>query len=195
MKKLLITAIMLFAVVWTHQAQELHFGIKGGLNFATIGGDDTDGLDMRTSFHLGALMEIKLNEKFSIQPEALYSGQGTSGKEDGLDIELKLDYINIPIMAKYYFTESFNIEAGPQFGFMVSSKAESDGVEVDLDEFDLFKDFDLSLGVGAGYKFGPNFFVGARYNFGLSNIYDDSNFDDNSSNQNMVLQISAGYMF
>ena len=195
MKKSIIALFLLAATVWASDAQELHFGIKGGLNFATIGGDDTDGLDMRTSFHLGALMEIKLNEKFSIQPEALYSGQGTTGKEDGLDIELKLDYINIPIMAKYYFTEAFNIEAGPQFGFMVSSKAESDGVEVDLDEFDLFKDFDFSLGIGAGYKFNPNFFVGARYNIGVSNIYDDSDFDDNSSNQNMVLQISVGYMF
>jgi len=196
MKKIYVLSILMLCINLGIQAQELHFGVKGGVNFATVGGDDTEDLKMRTAFHVGALMEVKFSETFSLQPEVLYSAQGTSGKEDGLDIDIKLDYINVPIMAKYNFSESFSVEAGPQIGFLISTKGKSDGVEVDLDEYDLFKDVDFGLGVGLSYKIIPNLFVSGRYNLGLSNINNDGgDFESNGSNQNNVIQLSIGYLF
>ncbi|WP_228851898.1 porin family protein [Aegicerativicinus sediminis] len=196
MKKICLLTVLILSMSIGAKAQELHFGIKGGLNFATVGGDDTEDLKMRTAFHLGALMEVRFSEVFAIQPEVLYSAQGTSGEEDGLDVDIKMDYINVPIMAKYNFSEKFSVEAGPQIGFLVSTKAKTDGVEVDLDEYDLFNDFDFGLAVGLSYKIMPNLFVSGRYNLGLSNINNDSgDFESEGSNQNNVIQLSIGYMF
>ena len=53
------------------------FGVKVGLNLATFIGDVKDASAV-TSFHSGAVAEIMLNDKFGVQPELLYSGQGTS---------------------------------------------------------------------------------------------------------------------
>ena len=91
MKKLFTITMAL--VAFTISAQNITFGAKAGLNFASMAGDDADGLDGRTSFHLGVTAEIEMSDTFSIQPELLYSGQGYT--IDG-DVTGKVDYINLP---------------------------------------------------------------------------------------------------
>ena len=68
MKKLFFIigiGIVLFAVLL---CAELPFrGKKQGLTFSNVTGDlDLDG---RTGFHLGAVAELGISDKFSIQPE------------------------------------------------------------------------------------------------------------------------------
>jgi len=76
MKKLIIfTAIVLFGFTNVN-AQDINFGAKAGVNFASLTGDETDDLDMRTSLHVGIVSEIVISETFSFQPELLYSAQG-----------------------------------------------------------------------------------------------------------------------
>ena len=117
MKKLfLVAAIAVFGFT-SANAQEVNFGAKAGVNMATITGDDVDDTKSKTSFHIGAVAEIAISDKFSVQPELLYSAQGT--KADEGDEELKIDYINLPIIAKYYVAEGFSIEAGHQVGFLM----------------------------------------------------------------------------
>ena len=75
MKKIVLLATFLVFGTGVLSAQEMfHFGIKGGVNFSTIGGDDFDDPDSRTSFNIGALAEFPISERFSIQPEVYYSG-------------------------------------------------------------------------------------------------------------------------
>ena len=80
MKKLCLAVIAVLSLTYS-QAQEVQFGAKAGVNFANLTGDDVDNSDMRTSFHLGVVAEIKINEKFSVQPELLYSSKGASSKD------------------------------------------------------------------------------------------------------------------
>lgn len=211
MKNLMIVAFAAFALAQMN-AQEVKFGVKAGLNLASIGGDETDDVDARTSFHIGGIVEIVITEKFSVQPELLYSAQGAKSKfsESGADFSfseestIKLDYINLPIMAKYYLAEGFSIEAGPQIGFLLSAKEDyefsetfngttvSGSEEIDLKDFT--NSIDFGIGVGASYKLDSGLNFSARYNLGLSNIYDGEGSDD-FKNQNNVLQLSIGYMF
>jgi hypothetical protein len=197
---------LVFAIVtlgFTVNAQEVTFGVKAGLNLASIAGDDTDGLDSRTSFHVGGVAEISISEKFSVQPELLYSAQGAKYTEsDGYDGEFKLDYINLPIMAKYYVADGFSLEAGPQVGFLLSAKDEytspEDSGTDDLKDF--VKGIDFGLNFGVGYKLDSGLNFGARYNLGLSNIWDFGSVDpgfglDDIKNQNSVIQFSVGYFF
>ncbi|MCL9806140.1 PorT family protein [Flavobacterium amniphilum] len=185
MKKLVLTVAAVFAFGFAN-AQETKFGVKGGLNLADWSGDDADGIDSKIGFHIGGFAEIKVSDKFAVQPELLYSAQG--GKADGGKVNV--DYINIPVMAKFYATEQFSIEAGPQVGFLMSAKVKPDSGD-DVDIKDQLKSTDFGVNVGLGYNFTENVSAGLRYNLGLSNIVDA----DGADVKNNVFSLSVGYKF
>ena len=194
MNKLFLTAAVAVFALTTVNAQDITFGAKAGVNFANINASDSDeNLDAITSFHVGGTVEFSISDTFSVQPELLYSAQGTSISDviDGLGkIELNLDYINLPIMAKYYVAEGLSLEAGPQIGFLIKAEAEIDDVSVDIK--DDFKAVDIGFNFGTGYKLENGLNFAARYNLGLSDISDD---DSDSKDKNSVFQLSVGYTF
>lgn len=198
MKKVILSAAMLLAIGFTAKAQDIKFGVKAGLNIATLTGDVADEVDSRTSFHAGGVVEFKVGKNFSVQPELLYSGQGAKfdAFEDGVNYEttFKFDYINVPVLAKYYIVEGFSIEAGPQVGFLVNSKMEvkAPGVgSVEVDAKELTNGVDFGIVGGVAYDLPIGVFFQARYNAGIANIIDETG----TSTQNGVFQFSVGYKF
>jgi hypothetical protein len=217
MKKI-VTVILVSLCVFNYlNAQEVIFGVKGGINFADITGDETESFEGRTSFYLGVLAEIPISGKFYFQPEIMYSEQGSDYKDsfsesDGEFIytetaegEVKLSYINIPLMAKYYVYEGLSLEVGPQIGFLLSAKdeykytftgdgiTESESGEEDIKDYVKGVDFGLNFGLGYKLKNGINF--SARYNLGLSDANDDEDYLGDSSYKNSVIQVGIGYFF
>ena len=190
MRNLILTTAIILGLVMTTKGQNVQFGIKGGLNLANLSGD-TFGLDSRTSLHFGALVEIPMSKVFSIQPEIMYSAQGAKSDND----LLKLDYLNILGMAKYYAADGVSFEAGPQIGFLLSATSEIDD-EGDIK--DELNEFDFGINFGVGYKMETGLNLGLRYNLGLANVYNnitDFFFDDDFKAQNGVFQFYIGYMF
>lgn len=187
MKKLLLAMSMLLGVMTS--AQELKFGVKAGLNIASITGDYTDyasEINPRFGLHLGGFMEYKFTEKLAFQPELLFSMQGnkysvkeTYFENNTLALEVltqtnKLHYINLPLLLKYYATPRLSFELGPQLGYMIGGKAKLeyqnaamflyDSVEIDLID-DGFYNF-----MGESFYFDPltnrfelGFVLGASY--------------------------------
>ena len=200
MKKLIIfTVIALFGFTNVN-AQDINFGAKAGVNFASITGDDVDDLESRTSLHIGIVTEFVISDTFSFQPELLYSTQGATDSGDGWEETLKLDYINLPLMAKYYVSEGFSLEAGPQIGFLLNAEWdwEEDGDSGSEDIKDEVKGIDFGVNLGVGYKMESGLNFGARYNLGLSDIndIDEGDFDEGDfSIKNSVIQVSIGYFF
>lgn len=212
MKKLLFT-IMLFASTLAI-SQEFHAGFKGGLNFSNMGGDVFSDLDPRVSFHVGGFVEIPFGAKFALQPEVLYSSQGAvRGRffgidtEDEYDSKIVLDYLNIPLIAKFYPFEGFAIELGPQLGLLLSATekyTDSEGSEKD-DVKDFYNPLDFGVAAGVSYRLKNGIFFGIRFTKGISNINDtdfdsvpEDDFDydyDDYENRNNVLQLSGGYAF
>lgn len=196
MKKTLLIIALALGIVVTTPAQEdgIRFGAKAGINLASVSGDDTDDLDGRTSLHIGALVEIPINDKFAFQPELLYSAQGSTADVAGTDVTTAIDYINIPLMGKYYVAEGFSIQAGPQIGFLASANAKADGGD-DVDIKDQVKGIDFGVNFGLGYQLDMGLFFDGRYNLGLTDIADERADGDDGSNQNAVIQFSVGYKF
>lgn len=183
MKKILLLAVVTVLGFTNVNAQKIKFGAKGGLNFASVSGDNTKGIDVVTSFNFGVLSEFLVSGKFSFQPELMYSGQGYSLNDN----TVALSYLNIPLMGKYYLTKGLSLEAGPQIGFLFSAKNESTNVK------DSFNTFDFGANFGLGYKLDNGLNFGARYNLGFTDI---NNLDSPSSkNKNRVIQLSVGYFF
>ena len=167
MKKLLFAAVAVFAF-GAANAQEVKFGAKAGLNLSNFTGD-VEGNSMKVGFQLGGLVEIGISEKFAVQPELVYSAQGAKFDDSFFgDYDLNFNYLNIPVMAKYYVAEGFSLEAGPQIGFLMSAKAKADGEDEDVK--DEFNSTDFGLNFGAGYNVTENINLGVRYSLGLSNL-------------------------
>ncbi|MRT15778.1 PorT family protein [Vitellibacter sp. q18] len=206
MKKLLLfTAVALFAFT-TAQSQEFRLGAKAGVNIASIGGDYVGGLDSRVGFHVGGLVEIPLAGKFALQPEILYSAQGAKYGYFGYDEKIQLDYVNVPIMGKYYIIEGLSVELGPQVGVLVNAKfkGEDEDGSYTEDAKDGYKSLDFAVGIGASYRLNNGIFFSLRFNKGIMDIsedeeyydpYDDYYYSYTYKNQNNVFQISAGYSF
>ncbi len=176
MKKLFLLAIAIIGFSFSSNAQNIKFGFKGGLNISNVDVNVPDSNldpDSRTGYHLGAVLQLGMADKFAIQPELLYSTQGT----DVFDV----DYLNIPVLAKLKFGKIFSVEAGPQFGFVVN-----DGVKKAFFSAVESEAFDISGAVGAGVEI-SKFFGQLRYNFGLTDAVDG--FDG----KNSAFQVSVGY--
>lgn len=175
----------------------VRFGAKAGVNFSDITGDMTDSFVGLTSFHIGAVAEIPICESFAIQPELIYSRQGSDWEDsfEGMTFEgtITADFLNIPVMAKYFVVEGLSIEAGPQIGILLKAEEEFDGEELDIK--DSVKGIDFGLNFGLGYQLDNGLNFAARYNLGLTDLNDDPEFLGNSDYKNSVIQISVGYFF
>tara|TARA_R110002049_G_scaffold28772_5_gene98154 strand:- start:3216 stop:3752 length:537 start_codon:yes stop_codon:yes gene_type:complete len=167
---------MLFSV--TLFAQELDLGIKAGANFANI--SDASGLSNKTGFQAGAFVGLKLSDKIGIQADLLYSQQGA--EFDGGEFDLT--YVNVPVVLKYYLVQGLNLQAGPQFGFVVD-----DNVKEVFNGIAEAESSDVSGLVGAGYDFPFGIRVDARYNFGLKDIFTEG------KGKNTVVSLAIGYSF
>ena len=165
MKKLILI-ISLFITTGTNlQAQEsVLFGIKGGANFTKMNSEEFADNSNRIGFHLGILAEIPLENKFSIQPEILYSTQGTRAEVvmfgGNSTVSFNLDYIQVPLVIKWYLTQSLALEAGPSFNFLVNNELGSQRVQP-LESVPMFgiesdfgRKFEFGGVLGASYKFG-----------------------------------------
>lgn len=223
MKKLFIITMTLAA--FTLQAQDVTFGAKAGLNFASAAFDYPSGveepdLDSRTSIHFGVTAEFPVSDTFSVQPELLFSSLGAKSDgsysysdvfnnnnyEESYETTSKLNYLLIPVMAKFYLSDAFSLEAGPQIGFLMSAKEEGsyvlknsdtgEVIETDsatVDTKDSFKSTDFALNFGVGYKLESGLNFGLRYSLGLTNLDDPE--VDNYSTSTRNFQLSVGYNF
>lgn len=188
MKKILLTAVAVFGFAFAN-AQEAKFGAKAGLNLSNFTGD-AEGTSTKVGFQVGAFAEFKVSEKFAVQPELVFTSLGAKSDEGGVDSTANLNYIAIPVMAKYYVADAFSLEAGPQIGFLMSAKAKADGESVDIK--DGYNSTDFGINVGAGYDVTENINLGLRYTVGVSNIWADSG-DFKAGNSNIAFAI--GYKF
>lgn len=185
MKKLLVfTFVVITGLFNSINAQEVDFGLKAGLNIANFSGGDADRNSL-LGLHFGGFAEIGLSDKFSLQPELLYSFQGSEAEDV---VKVKVDYLTIPLMAKYYLSEKFSLEAGPQIGFLLNDKAEFNDSDLPDAETDA-SSFDFGLNIGAAYSISSDVFAEVRYNYGITTVA------ENPDIKNSVFQISLGYKF
>ena len=185
---LVLAACVLFLLPKGSSAQlKIEIGGKAGLNFAGLGLSSDGKLagvnyNSRTGFHLGAYGLIRKG-KLGIQPEIVFSQQGqTYNTQNYSGLRSHLNYINVPIIFKYYPTGGLSLQVGPQFGFLMAAKGDvvqisysSQGPSLgqptlnqDLKGYLNSTDFSIAFGAGIDLPVGLNFTF--RYNYGVSNI-------------------------
>lgn len=192
MKLYQIFTIAAIMVATATQAQHKHsnIGIKGGLNYYNLVNENSNTGASIIGFHVGLMSHIHLNEQFALQPEIVFSTQGSEFEPNGAKTNLNLNYINVPLILQYMFDNGFRLQAGPQVGFLLN--AETDVVNTEFDRREDFKNTDLGVSLGVGYiNPASNFGVDARYNIGLSDI----NENNSVNSYNRGYQVGVFYLF
>ncbi|PHR92053.1 MAG: hypothetical protein COA80_14610 [Leeuwenhoekiella sp.] len=200
MKKLVLMAGLIALGTTASFAQSAYrFGVKAGLNVSNITGSDSRDQDTRLSFNGGLVAELPISDKFSFQPEVIYSAQGSTiaaiDEDNFLDIdeniEYQLDYIQVPLLAKIYLVDGLSLQAGTSINFLVNEEVDyqpvSNGGDVNI--VDGANTFELGTAAGLEYQFDSGFFIQGRYTRGFTRIY------DNVNAYNYAVQAGVGYVF
>ena len=165
---------LFFSTVNAQQA----IGIKGGLNIASLSG--FEGRD-RISGHAGVFLHHTINKNWCFQPELLYSGEGQRYMSGGVERTLALGYLQLPLMIQYYPAPQVYLEAGPQFGLLLSAQDKVDDYEEQINAKDDFTTGQVAIGLGIGYKASEKLVLYGRYNFGLTDVSRFDNIVDHSN--------------
>jgi hypothetical protein len=191
MKKIYLCA---FAIIGVNSVfAQIDFGMKAGLNRTGLNysGSSINDLGVRSDFNAGAFASIPLFTNFYLQPEIMYSGQG-SGFTDSTQSTLNYNYMNIPVLFKYEHPSGFFAETGPQLGFLLSAHLEYNGAN---DLKDQTQSVDFSWAFGLGYKIPKiNLGLDLRYNYGLTNTV-ATKYASAGWAKNSVFQVDLFYQF
>lgn len=216
LKSLLIIGLGIVSHVSVAQLR-MDIGAKAGMNYyglnlSSAGKLASVNYNSGVGFQVGGYALIKIS-KFAIQPEIVYSRQGqyfTTSYNSNL--ATRLNYINIPVIVKYYLIGGLNVQAGPQLGILVGSKGDllplaSDGningqpiFGQKLNDYVNPIDFSVAFGAGLDLPFGGSLTV--RYNLGISDINKNSGSTatrtqtasiSTATTNNQVLQVSLAY--
>ena len=176
--------IGLFLLFSVGNAQQVAIGIKGGLDFAKISGESFLG-NYSPSFEGGAFATLKLNAKWGLQTELVYSQEIEKVNADALQTVYNngiannlvtttatIGAITLPLLVTYQINNLFSLNAGPAFTLnsYTNENLFASGQTA-------FKQTDVSLCGGASLNLGGVSFY-ARYTHGLTSI---NNYDNNDS--------------
>ena len=204
MKKLTIALMCIILASSAAMAQKTFtFGPKVGVDLTHFWGSGTkfyDSNNVQLNYQVGVFAEDRASNHFAIAPEVVFASQGGIIKDYGIPsgiykVIYTTNYINVPLMMKFYVAKAVSIDFGPQIGFNVYSKSRGKWEETKdeyntIDRKKFTNTFDFGLGLGATYNIASDVFVQARYTLGLTKIFKD---EDPVKNGNA--QIAIGYRF
>jgi opacity protein-like surface antigen len=208
-------------VVFVPQSRAVQFGLKVGMNWSKYASPTANdpAYEYISKYNMGWLVggfcNFKLSEAFSIQPEIYYTQIGekeTNPLLDGVElmsligVEYKelLDYIQIPVLAKFKvmakgpFTPI--LQAGPYLGFLLSGKSktlDASGAVLftdDLKQYYRTTDFGLVFSGGLEYEMGNKLVsLEFRYNLGLTNIEKEADTTYITKHRTLMVMVGVGF--
>ena len=190
----LLIGLLLVSVLKVSAQNKIEYGVKGGASFSGFRSGETT-LTSKIGFNFGGFAELKLTERFGLQPEILFTRCGGNiNNRYSPSVITRLDYLHVPVQGKVYLSRWLSFDMGPQIGFLVGKKGELDdgisnnqnGPEIELNNVN---QIDLSLVAGFGFKIKNKILIQTRYNFGLSKVFEDREY------KNSLISLSLGYYF
>lgn len=167
----------------------LEFGIKGGFSYSnfTDANFDTDPLE---GFNGGLTMAFKINNNLLIQQDFLYSTSGAKVLGGPLGAQdIKLSYINVPILLKYRTNFGLFVEAGPQVSMKIDEKV------ANFNGADFAKKIDFGVAGGIGYQSKIGLGIGARYVYGIEKVLNSPIANVTPDFKNNNIQASLFFVF
>lgn len=166
--------IALTLTVSTAAAQrKADVGFLGGASFSTLMGvDDSVNVRSSTGFAGGVFVGIPVAKSLVIEPEVLYINKG-AGLED-TELNLNLNYIEIPVLLRYEFKEDGGPFAyvGPYIGFVAECTTSADTLSFPCADDDIETSTDFGGTIGVGFRKDAWGFD-IRYDYGFTDAIKD----------------------
>lgn len=183
-----------------------HLGLKAGLNRSVLAGQINPQTFFKTGFSGGIMMRVRASRRFAVQPELLYAQLGAGGSlspaSKNPDYEVRLNYLTVPLLFKFYFGDRAYLQAGPQVGFLLSGRRM--GINPTTPDQDVTSEYggtDFAVTSGVGVDLACGLVLGARLAYGFTNINtggDEARFRDQAGLgglHNRNIELSVGYLF
>jgi len=174
---------------------QLKFGIKTGLNLATIIKIPySAGYNRTAYFNAGLITRLDLSKRFYFSPQLLYSEKGYSEImiPTGTS-KLHLNYISMPLYFGYKLTKGILIQAGPEISYLLSGKFKDSRYTDDVT--DIYNRVEFGISYGLNIKLTKHLFSELMINNGITNLLPSFGTTFPASGRNNVLQINFGYTF
>ena len=193
MKKILLLTFIVLTATGLQAQLRYEAGIRAGLNLTTqtTTGEATNvETNWKTGFHGGVYGVVFLMEKLAAQLELMYSQKGSKWSDPYFSGKDNLNYIDIPLLARFQVNDLLNVHAGPQFSFMTGATQFPDD-DVSYDASDYYKKTDIGLLVGAEVNLSLGINIAVRFVEGFMVTTEPTYYIDEWKNR--VVQITVGY--
>ena len=206
MKKITIALMCMIMATGAAMAQkQFTFGPKIGVDYTHYWGEDAYH-GGQLNYQAGLFMEYRFTNKFSVAPEVVFAAQGgkfeyDNGRGSVYKETDNVNYINVPVMLKFYVVPELSIDFGPQVGFNIYSKNTQElkiGGEGGKKTYDMkngTKSVDFGLGLGLTYNITNDVSVQGRYTMGMTEVFKKELGVLNGKAKNGNAQIAIGYRF
>ena len=196
MKKFLLALVIVSSVSLATQAQsKFSIGPTVGYGASTI--SNLNNSKFKAAAAVGLSTVYSAAEHFGLGLDVKYSFEGAKVQNGSTETEFDLHYVRIPLKAIYFFGDYGKsvrpkIFAGPSFGFLSSSKENTNGGN-DIDRKSTTESFDFGLvgGVGLNYRLVKNTWLNTdvSYTHGIKEI----NATGDLSNRNVMLNVGVNF--
>lgn len=186
MKKLLLLGAAALLSLGTINAQGWAWGPKVGATFATANG--IPDAKVLPGVSAGLFFESVACNWFVIESDLLFSMQGFKVKNDSTDASVRLNYISMPVLGKYYVIDGLNLQMGASFDYLIHTGATINKEDVDMGGD--FNRFNIQLLAGLAYDFDFGMILEGRYSYGLTPLTPEA-----SDVYSGMLQVAVGWRF
>ena len=193
-KYFLVMAAVFFccAVAFGQKTNKTSVGAKLGVNLSKfrlpIEYSNYDA-DWKGGVAGGIFVERKLNDKFALQIDFLYSQMGANVDDElGMPHNYRFNYFSVPLTVKWNFFKSISLIGGPQCDFLLRATDRNNfGTDVITNNT---KDIDLGWTAGVEGLAAKRYVIGLRYVSGTKDVSPDK---ETVTGYNQGFQFSVGY--
>jgi hypothetical protein len=130
-------------------SQSAIFGIKGGINVTTLGGE-AENANLKIGFNAGIFSEKLISNQIFLRPELTFSLQGTKSSSD---IKFNYSYIHFPLLLRIKLTnDQASLFIGPQMGVLFKANVKDGRQEENITAYLNNLDFSIAFGVGGVFN-------------------------------------------
>jgi opacity protein-like surface antigen len=176
------------------------YGVKAGVLWSNLDLTTPNSIiseNQQLGFTAGVFGSTRLAGPLYLDIEALVTTKGTKYDFADFENELRLTYLELPVLARVRVLRAGAVTAyvsgGASFAFKLKEVQKEAGEETSVD--DDVKKWDIGIAMGGGVSIG-SFVVDARYTLGLIDIVDvDTAGFAEPTAKNKAISVTFGYRF
>lgn len=197
------TLILLFCIIFStiqlHAQKRVTPGVRAGVNVSTLSNINAD---FKTDFYAGAILGLNLGQKYTLQPELIYTRQGANNVNlvnDNDEVtgqeNVTIQYLSLGVINKFYFVEGFHALVGPSLDMKIGRNFP----RIDFNDDD-YGGVDLGISLGLGYTLPIGLTFEGRFKTGMLDAFNNDYFlglfdNPDRISLNRVFQIGLSYSF